>query len=234
MDAMIYDFAASIELDDEGVAMGVDDGIDGVAARGDDSVGDGNVSAGNVGVGNVGVGGGERVTKKRKGKMLLSDADLLHYYETKLGSVIGCSCQGNCLRILEDEVICSAVASYLVWLERRSKYEQDNIILQWVIYGQAPGGRHSLSTSHHRRREHGYHVPFDGSLFDDDGESLERIRFHHFCSLGLQFVMGIGKFRMNTIQQIAKTTSMMPLSRRHGKPSHSEMKVDDIIKLIRI
>ena len=41
--------------------------------------------------------------------MLLSDADLLHYYETKLGLVIGCSCQGNCLRILEDEVICSAV-----------------------------------------------------------------------------------------------------------------------------
>ena len=75
MDAAIYDFAASIELDDEGVAMGVDDGIDGVAARGDDSVGDGNVSAGNVGVGNVGVGGGERVTKKRKGKMLLSNAD---------------------------------------------------------------------------------------------------------------------------------------------------------------
>ena len=38
--------------------MGVDDGIDGVAARGDDAVGDGNVSAGNVGVGNVSVGGG--------------------------------------------------------------------------------------------------------------------------------------------------------------------------------
>ena len=58
MDAVIYDFAASIELDDEGVARGVDDGIDGVAARGDDAIGNGNVSAGNVGVGNVGVGGG--------------------------------------------------------------------------------------------------------------------------------------------------------------------------------
>ena len=166
--------------------------------------------------------------------MLLSNLDLLHYFEKKLGSGLGFLCQGNCLRLLADDVICSAVASYLVWFERRSKNEQDKIILQWMIYGHVPGGRHSLSTSQHSRREYGYHVPFDGSLFDDDGESLERIRSHHFYSLGLQFVMGIGKFRMNTIQQIAKTTSMMHLSRRHGKPSHSEMKVDDIIKLIRI
>jgi hypothetical protein len=51
---------------------------------GDDAVGDGNVGVGNVGVGG---GGGERVTKKsRKGKMLLSDLDLLHYFEKKLGS----------------------------------------------------------------------------------------------------------------------------------------------------
>ena len=68
MDAAIYDFAASIELDDEGVAMGVDDGIDGVAARGDDVVGDGNVSAGNVGVGNtvLGEGGGRGLPRKGK------------------------------------------------------------------------------------------------------------------------------------------------------------------------
>ena len=59
----------------------------------------------------------------RKGKMLLSDAALLLYYKMMLGTRLGCSCQDNCLGILEDAVICSAVASYLVWFERRSKYE---------------------------------------------------------------------------------------------------------------
>ena len=53
MDAATFDFAASIDIDDEGVAMAVDEAEDIVAARGEDSVGDGN-----VGVGNVGVGGG--------------------------------------------------------------------------------------------------------------------------------------------------------------------------------
>ena len=52
VNAAIYDFAASTDADDEGVAMGVDDVKDGVASWGDDAVG--NV---NVGVGNVGVGG---------------------------------------------------------------------------------------------------------------------------------------------------------------------------------
>jgi hypothetical protein len=53
VDAAIFDFAASIDIDDEGVAMAVDEAENIVAARGDDAVGDGN-----VGVGNFGVGGG--------------------------------------------------------------------------------------------------------------------------------------------------------------------------------
>jgi hypothetical protein len=56
VDAAIFDFAASIDIDDEGVAMAVDEAENIVAARGDDAVGDGNVGVGNVGVGG---GGGE-------------------------------------------------------------------------------------------------------------------------------------------------------------------------------
>ena len=147
---------AFIDIDDMGVAMSMDEGEDDVAARGDDAVGNGNVGNGArgdnaVGNGNVGVcgEGGERVTKKRKGKVLLSDLELLHYFETNLGSGLACSCQDNFLRILEDVVIITAVASYLVWFERRLKIEQDNIVLQWIIYGHPPGGRgrHSFTTS---------------------------------------------------------------------------------------
>ena len=121
----------------------------------------------------------------------------------------------------------TAVASYLVWFKRRSKIDQDNIILQWMIYGHAPGGRHSATTSQHRRRECGYHMPFDGLILEDKEESIERICSHHFCSLGLQLVMNIGRWQMRTIQQTAKTHVMMPLSKSHGKPSRSEVKADD-------
>jgi hypothetical protein len=63
VDATIFDFAASIDIDDKGVAMAVEEAEDIVAARGDDAVGDGNVGVGNVGVGG---GGGERVTKSMR------------------------------------------------------------------------------------------------------------------------------------------------------------------------
>ena len=59
--------------------------------------------------------------KKRKGKMMMSDLDLLHYYETKLGSGSSWSRKTDCLRILDDQVICSTDASYLVSFERKSK-----------------------------------------------------------------------------------------------------------------
>ena len=110
----INDFAASFDADDDEGMYDVDDN---------------NVA-------------GERANKKkRKGKMKLSNVQLLHHFEIFLGSGLVCKCLGNCLRILEDEVVKTAVASYLVWFERRSKIDQDNIILQWMIYGHTPGGR---------------------------------------------------------------------------------------------
>ena len=58
VDAAIFDFAASIDIDDKGVAMAVDEAKDIVAARGDNAVGNGNVGVGNVGVGGGGGGAG--------------------------------------------------------------------------------------------------------------------------------------------------------------------------------
>ena len=60
----------------------------------------------------------------------MSNLDLLNYYETKLGLGKRCSCHGDCLHILDDQVICTTVVSYLIWFERKLKHEQDNIILQ--------------------------------------------------------------------------------------------------------
>ena len=97
----INDFVATIDIDQEGVNIDVGEGDCDSCDIGDGDIGDGG-------------GGGRRViTKKRKvsrkGKKLLSDAALLQYYETMLGTGLGTSCQGKCLSIL---VICSAVESY--------------------------------------------------------------------------------------------------------------------------
>ena len=56
---------------------------------------------------------------------------------------------------------------------------------------------------------------------------LVRILSHYFCRLGLQSVMGIGRHQSMTIQETAKTTAMIPLSRNAGKPSNAQMKADD-------
>jgi hypothetical protein len=42
---------------------------------------------------------------KRKGKVIMSDLDLLNYYETKLGLGKSCSCQGDCIQL------CSLIAN---------------------------------------------------------------------------------------------------------------------------
>ncbi len=39
-----------------------------------------------------------------------------------------------CLLILADEFARKAVACYLVMFERKSKYDQDSIILEWFRY----------------------------------------------------------------------------------------------------
>jgi hypothetical protein len=213
----INDYAATFDIDEEGVNIYVGDRDGGEIGNGDGR-----------GDGDGGGWCGERYTKKtRRDKMLLSDLELLHYFETKLGPELFCSCQGNCLRILGDKAICTAVSSYLVWFERKSKHEQDTVIFQWMIYGNAPGGRHSLSTSQPKRREFGYHVPFDGKYLDDGGQSLARLHSHHLCTLGLHFVMGIGRRQMKSIRETATISAMMPLSRSIGQPSNAEMKADD-------
>jgi hypothetical protein len=114
--------------------------------------------------------------------------------------------------VLDDQVICTTVASYLVWFERKLKHEQDNILLQWMIYGRTPRGRHSLSSSQDKPHKFGYYMPFDGLCLDVDGDSLKKICF---CALGLQFVMGTGRQQMKAIRETAKTTAMIPSSHSH-------------------
>ncbi len=75
-----------------------------------------------------------------------------------------------------------------------------------------------------------YHVPFDGSSFtgDDEEESVKAtLCTHRLCTAGMQTLMGIGYRRLKRIRQASTTSTIMPLSGNHGKPSHATMKADD-------
>ena len=129
--------------------------------------------------------------------MLMSHDDLVSYFEMRLRAILLCPNQScDCISILRNEPSCSAIASYLAWFERRSKYEQDSIVLQWVVYRKIlPGSKY-----------YWYHVLFDGSCFDDNEDSIQTICTHLICTAGMQTVMGIGYCRMKTIRNAATST----------------------------
>ena len=119
--------------------------------------------------------------------------------------------------MLRDPDMCSALVSYLVLFERKSKYEQDSIILQWVIYRFKITGPNGWPID-------GYHVPFDGSCFDGKEWLTDKIRTHYLCVRGLQSVLGIGKHRWRIIGLVSKSTAIMP---RQISSMNAAMKADD-------
>ena len=69
--------------------------------------------------------------KKRKLEAFLTDNELSIHYSGKLKAIVCCPRNDcSCLLILCDPDMCSALLSYLVYFEQKSKYEQDSILLQ--------------------------------------------------------------------------------------------------------
>ena len=120
IEAAIFDFAESIDLDDEDVAKEVDEAGDGnVDIGGDindgDDQGDGNVN---------GNGGGlawERVvTKKRKSEM--SGDEMLIHFDLQLKGMGSCpNRRCNCVDVLANGPIPATVARYLCWFNVKTK-----------------------------------------------------------------------------------------------------------------
>ena len=144
----IVDFAASIDIDDEGVAVDVDEANDGVEARGDNAVSRGDYALGHGAAGDIsdgnnrgdgdgdgnGDGGGvewERVTKKSKSEMC-GNKMYIHFDSQlkKMGSCPYRRC--NCVDILADDNVQATVMRYLCWFKVKTKYGQDSIVFEWL------------------------------------------------------------------------------------------------------
>jgi hypothetical protein len=144
------------------------------------------------------VGGDEpiqNVTKlgslTRASKLSMTDDDLINYFTARLeGTEMAMECVNTactCLSILDDENVRQAVAKYLVWFERKSKFEQDSMVMEWYWYAR-------LRTE----KANFFQLPFDGSLTTN--LSIKKsLHSHKLCQRGMQLVMGIGDTRMRGI-----------------------------------
>ena len=158
-------------------------------------------------------------TKKRKIMFAMSDGDLLQFFKTKLDLACCPAPCCNCLQIFRDHAIMVPIAYYLVWFERKSKYDQDLIMMQWLIYCQ----------SRARSKSRWFHLPYDGShvKVGNDGEPLMTLQSHLICIRGMQCVMGIGRKRYASIRRVSLQSAVLPLSGNHGVTGNNAIKDND-------
>ena len=120
IDKAIFDFASSVELED-------DENVVAIGAGGEISDGNGQGD---------GDGGGvawRRVTKKRKSEM--SGDELYVHFDNHLKEMGSCPNQRcKCVDVLADGAIRATVARYLCWFAGKTKYEQDSIVFEWFKY----------------------------------------------------------------------------------------------------
>ncbi len=94
------------------------------------------------------IGGGGGTKRKRAGstrlaKAALSDDELASYFQLQLESITECGNKTcDCLDdLFTHPKYCASVARYLVWFERKHKYDQNSIIAEWCKYASAHRGK---------------------------------------------------------------------------------------------
>ncbi len=103
-------------------------------------------------------------------------------YDTTSSCV--CTDDCSCLTILVLPGVVTAIASYLLWFERKQSYEQVSILLAWMNY-------HIILP---KSKQHYFCVPFDGDCIDDS-KLLCGVQEHYLCKNGLQLIMDINSTR---------------------------------------
>ncbi len=93
----------------------------------------------------------------------------------------------DCLAVLNDENVWQAVANYLVWFERKLKFEQDLVVMEWYRYAHLGTEKATF-----------FQLPLNGSLTTDLSIN-KSLQSHKLCQSGMQLVMGIGDTRMQRI-----------------------------------
>jgi hypothetical protein len=152
----------------------------------------------------------------------MNDDELFEYFFARLqGNEMPMACASmdcECLSILEDDQVSKAVASYLVWFEKKSKHEQDLILMEWYRYARNIGVVDNKTNY--------YQVPFDGELVNHPSLRSKIIE-HKLCQSGMQRVMSVGDTRMRTIRQAAQFGSIPPRHQGKDRVAHNAITKND-------
>ncbi len=161
-----------------------------------------------------------RLDVKSKSKM--SDADLCKYFNSELHKKGSSDCGNrdcNCLKILSNGQVRSAVSRYLSWFWRRpSRYERDMILFEWYKYSSfvKKSGQGCL-------RFHNYCLPY----MDNGTEPVpETVRKHLVCTKGLQTILGYGKNSFLRMSREAMCSSVLPPHKATGKANYNSIEKD--------
>ena len=162
--------------------------------------------------------------KKKKARMSMSDEDLLIYFQQQLEGKK--ECMNNlctCLSILKNPCTTSAVVQYLVWFDKKSKYDQDTLILEWYKYAWA-------NNDYIQGRGQRYCLPFDGSCIDDV-DLCNELTAHKLYTLGMCSIMGIGWRKFQSIQRAADSTGVMPYHKTKRTNAHNAVNGENALAL---
>jgi len=211
----IVDFAASFELDDEGVAEGMEvaDGNADVDVSAGSDISDSDDQGDSDG----GAVAWARVTKKRKYEM--KGNKLSNYFYLQLKGMRKCPNKNcNCVAILADEDIRAPVVRYLCWLDVKTKYEQDSIAFEWIKYS----GHLKKSVS----KSNWFCLPY----ISEDGDTdvvLQAVQKHVVCSRGLQLILDWGLKRWQKIRKATSVSGALPVHKGIGKVNYNSIELDE-------
>jgi hypothetical protein len=111
--------------------------------------------------------------------------------------------------------LCHAVAQYLVWFERKSKHEQDSILLGWYQYADASPGKTNQ-----------YILPV-ADCIDEEDPIMTTIKKSRICTHGFMEVMNIGKARMRSLRAVVCRSSVVLEHKLKGKKPSNAVSDDD-------
>ena len=121
----------------------------------------------------------------------ISDEELLVIVSEGIACLPSCgttSC--DCLNILLDVNVRECVAQHLLQFVKKSKYDQDSIILEWYKYATAA----RIAAMIGRSQPLWFCLPYDATL-NTDIDCLRVFQKHRLCLLGMRSLLGIGGSR---------------------------------------
>jgi hypothetical protein len=159
------------------------------------------------------------VVLKRQSKLALNDTDLCTYFLNRLERMSCPNRKCGCLAIVHDLNARSAIAKYLTWFERRTKYEQDSIVFEWVRYVLI------LKATNEQRKGMKNRKVFRLPFVDDGTDAVEdKVRTHLLCKRGLYCLLTFGQTRYVNIRRAAMSSAVLPDHKSIGKKNSNNVK----------